>query len=152
MVIKVRRHSFLPNCTIGHLTVIFESVSSLLPVYVCDTLEPHAIDWSKEKKAHGKTAIPCGEYEIEFAFSKKFHQDMMFLKDVPHFEGVMIHWGNLPKDTRGCILVVHNPIAGGEIAPKLNSSRIKYNLLWKIILAARKKNENVKIIIEEDRR
>lgn len=152
MEIIVKRQYFLPNCTIGILEVKFEKLP-LLPIYVCDTLEPRAIEWSKEKKVKGKTAIPCGEYDIEFRFSQKFMQNMAFLKDVPHFDGVMIHWGNLPKDTHGCILVGHNPRASMDmIAPKLTNSRIKYDLLWKFLVQARKNNESVTIKIEEDRR
>ena len=152
MEIRVKRQYFLPNCTIGTLEVIFQSVP-LLPIYICDTLEPHAIDWNNEDKVKAKTAIPCGEYEVEFAFSKKFARNMAYLKNVPHFEGVMIHWGNLPKDTHGCILVGHNPRANTDaIAPKLINSRIKYDLLWKFLVQARKKNESITIKIEEDRR
>lgn len=152
MKIEVTRHTFLPNCTIGHLEVTFDKIP-LLPIYVCDTLEPHAIDWETEKKVDGKTAIPCGEYETEFAISKKFKMNMLYLKNVPHFEGIMIHTGNRPKDTRGCILVGNNPRPSmNEILPKLIDSRIKYNLLWKMIVEARKKNETIKVIVKEDRR
>ena len=152
MDIIVNRKHFLPNCTIGTLEVVFQKLP-ILPIYVCDTLEPHAIDWSKESKVHGKTAIPCGEYEVEFRFSKKFLGNMPYLKDVPNFEGVMIHKGNAPKDTKGCILVGHNcQSEKGEPLPKLINSKIKYDLLWKFIIQARKKNEPIKIIIKDDRR
>ena len=152
MKIIVKRQHFLPNCTIGTLEVIFQSVP-ILPIYICDTLEPHVIDWSKEEKVDGKTAIPSGEYEIEFAFSQKFNKNMVFLKCVPHFQGVMIHPGNSPKDTKGCILVGHNPRASmDEVAPSLINSKIKYDLLWKFLVQARKKNESITIKIVEDRR
>ena len=67
MEIIVKRQYFLPNCTIGILEVKFEKLP-LLPIYVCDTLEPRAIEWSKEKKVKGKTAIPCGKYEMAMSY------------------------------------------------------------------------------------
>ena len=73
--------------------------------YFCDTLEPHAIDWSKEKKVVGKTAIPCGRYKVTLRYSTTFKRKMPFLENVPHFTGIMLHPGNSPEDTRGCILV-----------------------------------------------
>ena len=82
MQIVVNRQYFLFNCTIGQVTVQFEDVP-VLPIYVCDSLEPHAIDWSTEKKVVGKTAIPCGEYKVEYEYSQKFKKQMPFLKDVP---------------------------------------------------------------------
>lgn len=153
MKIEITRHTFLPNCTIGHLVVVFDTVKCVLPIYVCDTLEPHTIDWETEQKVDGKTSIPCGEYETEFAYSKKFAKNMLYLKNVPHFEGVMIHTGNSPKDTRGCILVGTNPRPSmDEILPKLIDSRIKYNLLWKLIVRARANDEKITILVKEDRR
>ena len=73
--------------------------------YFCDTLEPHRIDWEKEKKVRGKTAIPEGKYKVELAWSTKWGRVVPWLKSVPHFTGIQIHIGNTPKDTAGCILV-----------------------------------------------
>ena len=124
-----------------------------LPIYVCDSLEPHAIDWSKEKKIKGKTAIPCGEYDVEYRHSIKFKKQMPFLKKVPHFSGVMFHTGNRPCDTQGCILVGENPRNKvGIILPQLINSRVKFNVLEKFLMQAVKKNETIKVIIKEDRR
>jgi hypothetical protein len=49
-------------------------------------MEPHAIDWSTEEKVKGKTAIPCGEYVVEYKRSSKFKKQMPYLVDVPNFE------------------------------------------------------------------
>ena len=73
--------------------------------YFCDTMEPHSIDWSKEKKKKGKTAIPEGRYKVSIGWSKKWQRDVPWLCRVPHFTGIQIHIGNFPKDTQGCILV-----------------------------------------------
>jgi len=152
MQIVVNRQYFLPNCTIGQITVQLEGKNNY-PIYVCDSMEPHTIDWSTEKKVKGKTAIPCGEYDVEYRRSTKFKKQMPFLKNVPNFEGVMFHTGNRPCDSKGCILVGENPRNKvGITLPKLINSRIKFNVLEKFLSMAIAKNETIKVIIKEDRR
>ena len=73
--------------------------------YFCDTLEPHCIDWSKEKKVAGKTAIPEGRYKVKVGWSPRAGKNVPWLKNVPHFKDIQIHTGNIPGHTRGCILV-----------------------------------------------
>jgi hypothetical protein len=148
MDIIITRQYFLPNCTIGILEIKFDDVP-ICPIYICDTLEPHAIDWSREKKVKGKTAIPCGRYRVKYRYSEKFRRPYPFLVNVPNFEGIMIHCGNSPSDTEGCILVGHNPRASMDmIAPKLISSRVRYNLLEKYINKAMDKKEPVYVEIK----
>jgi hypothetical protein len=152
MRIIVNRQYFLQNCTIGQITVQYDDVP-VYPIYVCDSLEPHAIDWSKEKKIKDKTAIPCGEYELKYSYSGKFAKEMPYLQNVPHFEGVMIHTGNRPCDTHGCILVGENPRnLAQSVMPKLINSRIKFSLLEKFLYQAIKKKEKITVVIKEDRR
>lgn len=73
--------------------------------YMCATLEPHAIDWDTEEKTWGKTAIPVGSYDVTKGWSKKFSRFLPYVNGVPEFTGIMIHPGNTPKDTQGCILL-----------------------------------------------
>ena len=98
MNIVITRRYFLHNCTIGSLEVQSADKPTKW-VRFCETLEPHAIDWNRESKVKGKTAIPYGEYKVKYRFSKKFGQKMPFLENVPHFDGIMFHAGNYPKDT-----------------------------------------------------
>ena len=93
----------------------------------CDTLEPQWRDLKKEKKVRGKTAIPEGEYKIVMSPSAKFHRNMPYLKDVPQFEGIMIHPGHTVKDTMGCILV------GVKSGTGLLVSRITFEKIMKIL-------------------
>ena len=145
-LVLTRKH-FLPNCTIGSLEVVYED-NPLCPIYICDTLEPHAIDWSKEKKVKGRTAIPCGQYRIEYKRSPKFGRRMPYLVDVPHFQGIMIHSGNFPKDTQGGIVVGVNPPMKQDIPiPKLTGSRIKFDMLNELIAQAMKNGEMVTITV-----
>ena len=93
----------------------------------CDTLEPQWRDLKSQQKVKGQTAIPEGEYKIVMSPSAKFHRNMPYLKDVPQFEGIMIHPGNTVKDTMGCILV------GVKSGTGLLVSRITFEKIMKIL-------------------
>ena len=91
--------------------------------YFCDTMEPHCIDWSKEKKTPGKTAIPEGCYKVKVGWSPKAGKNVPWLQKVPNFRSIQIHTGNVPAHTRGCILV------GSAEKNVLIDSRIVFNTL-----------------------
>ena len=93
----------------------------------CDTLEPRWRDLKTQQKVKGQTAIPEGKYKIVMSPSAKFHRNMPYLKDVPQFEGIMIHPGNTVKDTMGCILV------GVKSGTGLLVSRITFEKIMKIL-------------------
>ncbi len=58
-----------------------------------------------ETKVYGKTAIPCGKYEVVLTLSNRFKKTMPLLLDVPGFTGIRIHGGNTDEDTLGCPLI-----------------------------------------------
>lgn len=68
--------------------------------YLCDTLEP--------PKYVNHPCIEKGTYRIGYQYSNKFGRNMPFLLNVNGRVGIMIHSGNYPKDTQGCILVGRN--------------------------------------------
>jgi hypothetical protein len=103
-VIEIERKYKKEKYTIGALAINGQ--------WICDTMEPHCIDWDKEVKIPGVTAIPEGTYELEMKRSKKFQKIMPYLKDVPNFTDIMIHTGNFPTQTKGCILVGFNTVRG----------------------------------------
>lgn len=104
--------------------------------YFCDTLEdtdrglkqslPASVNLSK--KHHGATAIPTGKYMVTLNVrSPRFSAKPQYrfcdgylprLCNVPAFEGVLIHIGNTPKDTEGCLLVGENK----QVGKVMNSS------------------------------
>lgn len=96
--ITIVRDTLLKESTSGRFFTDDGAVSGF-------TLEPHAIDWTTEKKLRGHTAIPCGKYKVSVYYSPSQKEEVALLADVPHFTMVEIHVGNFPKDTRGCILV-----------------------------------------------
>lgn len=75
--------------------------------YLCDTLEP--------PKNVNHPCIDKGTYRIGYIYSNKFGRKMPFLLEVNGRTGIMIHPGNYPKDTKGCILVGKN-LAKGSVS------------------------------------
>lgn len=120
--------------TIGHLYINGE--------YFCDTLEDpvRQLD-SVDDKIYSKTAIPAGKYKISMSVvSPKYSIRKSYnwcggrlpkLMDVPFFEGILIHSGNTPDHTAGCILVGENKIKGQVI----NSMNTLKNLWVKLNVA-----------------
>ena len=108
----------------------------------------------KEKKA-GETAIPTGTYKIRMDISSpRFSRSNWYikncngarmprLKDVPGYDGVLIHCGNTAKDTEGCILVGKNDVKG-----MVTKSKDYFLKLYNIMYAAYKKGENIEITIK----
>ena len=87
--------------------------------YFCDTLEDSdRLDKGMTaaqlaaKKIPGQTAIPEGTYKVIVNVSPKFKRLLPRLVNVPGYEGVLIHRGNTPADTAGCILVGENKQVG----------------------------------------
>ena len=110
--------------------------------YFCDTLEDpvRQLD-SADDKIYSKTAIPAGKYKISMSIvSPKYSIRKSYnwcggrlprLLDVPFFEGILIHSGNTPDHTAGCILVGENKIKGQVI----NSMNTLKNLWVKLNVA-----------------
>lgn len=101
--LSLMRKIYTDNSTIGDLYFNGE--------FMCNTIEDSCRRRDKNndgklqasEKVYGQTAIPSGHYEIKMEFSNHFQRKMPFLQNVPLFEGIMIHWGNSPKDVLGCI-------------------------------------------------
>lgn len=87
-----------------------------VPEWFCNTMEPTARKLTSQmpqtvirrRKLIGKTAIPTGRYRILITRSRRFGRWLPLLLNVKGFEGIRIHAGNKPEDTRGCILLGFN--------------------------------------------
>lgn len=91
MIINVKRKWYTEESTIGEMVI--EGTD-----FKCYTLElpPH----------HDNTGcIATGEYILDLLPSHRFQRYMPTVLHVPGRTGILIHAGNFPKDTQGCILV-----------------------------------------------
>lgn len=114
-------------------------------LWFCNTLEDKVRikKGNCKQKVKGQTAIPDGEYEVEMLWWEKHKDYYPHLKDVPCFDGILIHSGTNELDTEGCILVGQNKIVGGLI-----ESRSTYLRLQGLMLIAGKQGEQITIEIK----
>lgn len=54
-------------------------------------------------KVKGKTCIPTGRYKLAWTKSPSRGVFTLRLLDVPGYKGILIHTGNGPEDTEGCL-------------------------------------------------
>ena len=145
--------------TIGRLAIVERTDDEYLAgqreVYLCDTLEPTALELktkvSKEAVLRSPTkaqslkpfAIPEGRYAVVITWSPKFKQWMPLLLGGPDFKrlfsGIRIHAGNTAKYTQGCILVGRNQIVGqvlesrkwlGVLKHKITEAKARDEPVW----------------------
>jgi hypothetical protein len=85
--------------TIGNLSIDGE--------FFCNTSEDtcRIVANDCSMKIFGKTAIPEGSYDVEMEWRQKHQHFYPHIKNVPCFEGILIHGGNTVQDTEGCILL-----------------------------------------------
>lgn len=128
MELLLKRIALKPNYTIGKLYIDGK--------YFCDTLEDTDRGLSSSmsveniylNKIKGKTCIPKGTYKItldvvstkysnftKYSYTRFCNGKMPRLLEVPGFSGILIHAGNTPEDTDGCILVGENKAVGKVI-------------------------------------
>lgn len=127
MELILNRKLKLADRTIGELCVN--------GVKICDTLEDtERLTWSIQNglrkllgtKIYGATAIPSGRYEIAITYSERFKKKLPLLLNVPGFEGIRIHAGNIPADTHGCLLCgTYDPKTKNIINSKLAIAKVQ---------------------------
>tara|TARA_Y100000114_G_scaffold55628_1_gene50877 strand:+ start:4399 stop:4851 length:453 start_codon:yes stop_codon:yes gene_type:complete len=120
--------------------------------FLCFTLE----DEHRTKKVMSETRIPAGRYKITFRkvgghharYSDKFpkmHKGMLWVRDVPNFEYILIHIGNTDEHTAGCLLVGRSADMKGFIG----SSTSAYKDIYPGIAQALSEGEDVWITYED---
>jgi len=100
---------------------------------LCHTLE----DPWHANKIPGETRIPAGTYQLGLRtiggfhqrYSHKFeakHRGMIQILDVPNYEYILIHIGNYPRSTEGCILVGQSAMSSAMIANSTAAYKMMY--------------------------
>jgi len=113
----------------------------------CLTLEDQRRDISAldcSAKVPGETCIPEGTYPIKVV-ERHGHRDVwgIWLQNVPCFTGILIHPGNTPKDSEGCILVGYERGDNGT----LRASRAAWDALLSLMQEAHRRGERITIEI-----
>lgn len=103
----------------------------------CFTLE----DERRTKKVLGETCIPEGEYPVHLRTEGGFHQryknafpdihkGMLWIRNVPGFEFVLLHCGNTEEDTAGCVLVGLKPQIDRAGEYSVAESQVAYRAVY----------------------
>jgi hypothetical protein len=108
MKLKVLRFSSQEDSTSG---ILMEETDLGLR-FLCYTLE----DERRVLKVRGETRVPAGKFNITLRtvggmtenYNKRFpdiHKGMLWVRDVPNFEYILIHCGNTDEHSAGCLLL-----------------------------------------------
>tara|TARA_R110001632_G_scaffold207909_1_gene332132 strand:+ start:470 stop:892 length:423 start_codon:yes stop_codon:yes gene_type:complete len=126
------RDTFTEESTLGELFINGERI--------CDTLENPWLD-----NQRNISCIPEGEYPVRIRYPRESGtRDYLHLliQDVPNREWVLVHIGNFPSQTQGCVLV-----GLGSKQNVVNNSRLAMDLLMKEIINLG--GENINLIIKK---
>ena len=143
MEIKLIRKYYQAKYTIGRLYVNNRFFSDCLEPPSLHLTERSALGTILIAKYKGYRAIPTGRYRILITRSRRFGRWLPLLLNVKGFEGVRIHPGNKPEDTRGCILLGFNRRKGYV----LDSTRCVLTLV-KMMTEAMEKGEKVFVMVK----
>ena len=119
--------------------------------FLCYTLE----DEHREKKVMHETRIPAGTYNITLRtvggfhgrYTNKYgdmHKGMLWVRDVPGFEYILIHTGNTDEHTSGCLIVGNTSDRKGFIGSSVSA----YKRIYPAIAEALERGEEVTITYE----
>ena len=153
MRLKLIRRYKKDTYTIGQLLVD--------GAFFCNTLEDKdrgltqdmPLPVIKAAKVYGETAIPAGVYDIDMEtrspkyagvewYRKLNGGYMPTICEVPGYTRVLIHPGNTPLDTMGCVLVGQNKVKG-----QLVNSRATFAKLYKLMKDAHDRGEDITLQI-----
>ena len=153
MKLKVERRWPKVTYTIGRLYID--------GIFYCNTLEDYdrglrqsdPLRDIQRRKIAGETAIPKGTYEVAMNVTSPKYAGVAWyynfcrgkmprLKDVPGFDGILIHPGTDALSTRGCVLVGKNTKVG-----KLTDSRACFMEVYKLMKEAADHGEKITIEI-----
>lgn len=100
MKLTITRFKEIEDGTIGNF-VLSNDGKAIMTGFTLEPAGPDTIMPNKDKR------IPKGFYHTTWHDSPKFKQKLplLFNNLVPNYRYILIHAGNYPKDTQGCILL-----------------------------------------------
>jgi len=135
MTILVLRYSGNSDSTLGIFLIDGK--------FYCHTLE----DPVRDVKIAGITAMPGGDYGLGLRHSARFDREMIYVRNVPGFTGILIHSGNTAKNTDGCLLVGITANNNRKGKGRIFNSKIAYNEIFDIIAPVIRQGEEVRLVI-----
>lgn len=135
--------------TIGELTLTSEIGEELFKGYTCENGGPSTDTPNKDKR------IVAREYDLEFTDTNRNNTDKLGkwkkkalwlkTKELPSFANrrILVHIGNFPQDTLGCILVGKREGNNGTVSNSIETIIKLFNTIEKIGV------NNVTLIIKE---
>lgn len=126
--------------------------------FQCFTLE----DEKRDVKVKGETRIPAGRYRITFRteggfhlkylqkYGASWHKGMLWVRDVPGFEYILIHILNTEKQTDGCLGVGDQLNNNVDRPGYLGESERAYKRLYPIVRDALLRGEEVWITYRDE--
>ena len=153
MKLKVERRWPKVTYTIGRLYIDGIRYCETLEDYDRGLRQSDPLRDIQRRKIAGETAIPKGTYEVAMNVTSPKYAGVAWyynfcrgkmprLKDVPGFDGILIHPGTSALDTKGCILVGKNTKVG-----KLTDSRACFMEVYKLMKEAADHGEKITIEI-----
>jgi len=151
MEIQLQRFSSNSESTLGLLFIDGH--------FVCYTLE----DEYRAVKKWGETRIVAGRYRvvlrkagtIHAKYTKRYkgmHQGMLHILNIPKFQWVYFHIGNIDDHTAGCILVGdranNNKVADGKVSESTNA----YKRFYPTVASAFYLGQRVWLTIEDEKK
>jgi len=121
--------------------------------FLCYTLE----DEHRDVKVMAETRVPAGTYKITLRtvggfhgrYKSKYgemHKGMLWVRDVPNFEYILIHTGNTDEHTAGCLIVGDSQQTNfGDSDGFIGSSVNSYKRIYPPIAKAIEEGEEVTI-------
>jgi len=148
MKLEVLRFSGGEDTTLG---LLFD-VTGKANKFLCFTLE----DEHRDIKVSGETRIPAGTYNVTLrtwggkhkrylARYPNMHKGMLWVRDVPGFQYILIHVGNDEDDTEGCLLVGDSCTENLRKPGFVGASRAAYERIYPPIAKALERNVEVTI-------
>lgn len=138
MKLLLKRKAKKENYTIGDLYIDGKLFCNTLEDTDRNLTSTMSKDEIAKVKVYGKTAIPTGTYVVDMntvspkfgkrSWAQPYEGKVPRLQDVPGYEGVLIHPGNIADDTSGCILVGRNKVKG-QVVESQNTFHSLMNIL-----------------------
>lgn len=138
-VLRVARRWEFPDRTLGVMDIITPSFTAPLGF----TLED---PWGKVADGNGR--IPAGRYRLGLHQSETHGPDTLHLLDVPGRKWILVHVGNYPTNTRGCILAALG--VSDTQPPYVTSSKVAIATLKRLLVDPIKRGQPCYCLVEDN--